>query len=86
MLEYKYIFQIKYTETILFSSTRKRLWFEITKIPMAVLRNKFTVLLIIIVGTLSSTVGHSQPLPLSASVLHIPKRSFENYVSKMNTE
>jgi len=86
MLEYKYIFQIKYTETILFSSTRKRLWFEITKIPIAGLRNKFTVLLIIIVGTLSSAVGHSQPSSLSASVLHIPKRSFENYVSKMNTE
>jgi len=86
MLEYKYIFQIKYTETILFSSTRKRLWFEINKIPVAVLRNKFTVLLIIIVGTLSSTVGRSQPLSLSAPVLHIPKRSFENYFSKMNTE
>ena len=86
MLEYKYIFQIKYTETILFSSTRKRLWFEINKIPVAVLRNKFTVLLIIIVGTLSSAVGHSQPLSLSAFVLHVPKRSFENYVSKMNTE
>ena len=44
------------------------------------------VVLIVIVGTLSSAVGHSQPVSLSASVLHIPKRSFENDVSKMNTE
>jgi len=31
VLTYKYIFQIKYMETILCS--RKLLWFEITKIP-----------------------------------------------------
>ena len=31
MLKYKYIFQIKYTEAILSTSTRKLLWFEITK-------------------------------------------------------
>jgi len=31
MLKYKYVFQIKYVETILSSSTHKLLWFEITK-------------------------------------------------------
>jgi len=32
MLNYKYIFQIKYTEAILSNSTLKLLWFEISKI------------------------------------------------------
>jgi len=36
MLKYKYIFQIKYTEAILSKSTRKLLWFEITKMVIAV--------------------------------------------------
>jgi len=36
MLKYKYIFQIKYTEAILSNSTRKLLWFEITKMLIAV--------------------------------------------------
>jgi len=36
VLEYKYIFQIKYTEAILSNSTRKPLWFEITKMLVAV--------------------------------------------------
>jgi len=37
MLKYKYIFQIKYTEAILSSSTLKLLlWFEISKTPIAV--------------------------------------------------
>jgi len=35
MLKYKYIFQIKYTEAILSNSTRKLLWFEITKMLIA---------------------------------------------------
>jgi len=34
MLKYKYIFQIKYTEAVLSNSTRKVLWFEITKMMM----------------------------------------------------
>jgi len=38
--KYQYIFQIKYTEAILSNSTRKLLWFEITKILMAVLEKK----------------------------------------------
>jgi len=36
MLKYKYIFQMKYTEAILSNSTRKLLWFEITKMLMSV--------------------------------------------------
>jgi len=36
MLKYKYISQIKYTEAILSNSTRKLLWFEITKMLIAV--------------------------------------------------
>jgi len=43
MLKYKYIFQIKYAEAILSNSTGKLLWFEITKMLIAVLNNKFTV-------------------------------------------
>jgi len=34
--KYKYIFEIKYTEAILSNSTRKLLWFEITKMSMGV--------------------------------------------------
>jgi len=36
MLKYKYIFQMKYKEAILSNSTRKLLWFEITKMLIAV--------------------------------------------------
>jgi len=36
VLKYKYIFEIKYTETNLLNSTRKLLWFEITKMLTAV--------------------------------------------------
>jgi len=36
MLKYKHIFQIKYTEAILSNSARKLLWFEITKMLIAV--------------------------------------------------
>jgi len=51
--KYKYIFEIKYTEAILSNSTRKLLWFEITKMPMGVQKNKFMGLFIIFFGTLS---------------------------------
>jgi len=47
----KYIFQIKYREAILSNSTRKLLWFEITKMLIAVY--KFIVVFIIIFSTLS---------------------------------
>ena len=36
MLKYWYIFQMKYTEAILSNITRKLLWFEITKMLIAV--------------------------------------------------
>ena len=52
MLKYKYIFQIKYMEVILSNSTWKLLWFEVTKMMIAV-KNQFIVLFIIILGTLS---------------------------------
>ena len=48
---------MKYTEAILSNSARKLLWFEITKILIAVLNNKFIVLFIIIFGTLSFPIG-----------------------------
>jgi len=53
VLEYKHIFQIKYTEAVLSNSTPKPLWFEITKMLTAALKNKFIVLFIITFGTLS---------------------------------
>ena len=37
-LKYKHTFQIKYTEAILSKSTRKLLWFEVTKMLIAVLK------------------------------------------------
>jgi len=52
-------FQINYTEAILPNSSRKLLWFEITKMLIAVLKNKFTVLSVIIFGTLSFPVGNA---------------------------
>jgi len=53
ILQYKYIFQMNYTEAILSNSTGKLLWFEVTKVLMAVSKNKFIVSFIIIFGTLS---------------------------------
>jgi len=38
MRNYKYISQIKYTEAILSNSTRKLLWFEISKMLIAILK------------------------------------------------
>ena len=57
-LKYKYIFQIKYTEAIYPNSTRKLFWFEISKMLNAVLKSKFIVLFIIIVGTISFPITH----------------------------
>ena len=57
MLKYKYIFQIKYTEAILSNSTRKLLWFEISKMLMYTLKNKVIVSFIIIFGTLSFRIS-----------------------------
>ena len=45
---------MKYTEAILSNSTRKLLWFEISKMLIAVLKRKFIVtFFFIIFGTLS---------------------------------
>jgi len=44
---------MNYTEAILSNSTGKLLWFEVTKVLMAVSKNKFIVSFIIIFGTLS---------------------------------
>ena len=54
MLKYKYIFQTKYTETILSNSTGKLLWLEITEMLIAVKEKNFIVSFIAIFGTLSS--------------------------------
>jgi len=43
MQKYNYIFQIKYTKAITLNSNRKLLWFKITKMLIAVVKNKFTV-------------------------------------------
>jgi len=56
MINYKYIFQLEYTEAILSISARKLLWLEIGKMLIAVLKHKFIVLLIAIFGTLSFPV------------------------------
>jgi len=54
VLKYKYIVQIRYTEAILSNSTRRLLWFEITKNPdCSFKKTKFIVLFVIIFGTLS---------------------------------
>jgi len=53
MLKCKYVFRIKYSEEILSDSTRKLLRFEITRMLIAVFKNKLIVLFIVIFGTLS---------------------------------
>ena len=40
MLKYKYVFEIKYAEAILSNSPRKLLWFETTKMLIAVQEKK----------------------------------------------
>ena len=71
-LKYKYIIQIKYTEAILLNSTRKLLRFEITKMLIAVLKNKLIVSFTIIFGTLfRSLLSRRQ----SATVCENPEQS-----------
>ena len=53
-LKYKYIFQIKHTEAILSNNTRKLLRFEVTRILVAVSKNNFIALFIVIFGTFRS--------------------------------
>ena len=52
MLKDEYIFKQNIRKQVFSNSTRKLLWFEITKLVIAV-KNKFLVLLIVIFGTLS---------------------------------
>jgi len=47
-------FKQKHTKAILSNSTQKLLWLETIKMLIAVFKNKFIVLFIIIFGTLSS--------------------------------
>jgi len=63
MLKYKYIFQLKYTEAVLSNITRKLSWFEITKMLIAVSKNKFAVSFVIIFTTLSFPIGSYTLLP-----------------------
>ena len=51
-------FQTEYAEAILSNSTRKLLWFEISKMMIAVYKNNFIVLFITIFGTLSFPTGN----------------------------
>jgi len=53
VLKYKCIFQIKYTEAILSNSARKLLYFEASKMLIAVLENKFIASFVSIFDTLS---------------------------------
>jgi len=50
VLKYKYIFQTKYTETVLSNSTRKLLRFEIISKMLIAVKNKLIVLFVIIFG------------------------------------
>jgi len=56
------IFQIICTQAILSNGTRKLLWFEISTMLIAVLRNKFIVSFSISFGTLSFPVNSAQRL------------------------
>ena len=66
VLEYTYFFQLKYTEAILSTSTRQLLWLKISKMVIAVLKNRRIVLFCIIFGTLSLPVD----VKASAVVAH----------------
>ena len=56
-----------YTEAILSNSTRTLLWFQITKILIAVLINNFTALFIIIFEAHSFPIALPRPLKWSAT-------------------
>jgi len=60
MIKYKYIFEIQYTEAIFSDSTKKLLWFEISKMLIAVKKNKFIVLFVIIFRTLLSPIRNKK--------------------------
>jgi len=65
-------FQIKYTEAILSSNTRKLLWFEITKMLIAFKKIKFIVSFITVFGTLFRSLLHHAQLTSVTSVNYNP--------------
>jgi len=64
---------MKYAEAILSNSSRRLLWFEITKM-LTTAKNKFTVLFVIIFSTLSSTIANDVMLDEVVNMHHL----FEN--------
>ena len=68
MLQYKHIFQIKYSGAVLSNSTRKLVSFEITNMLIAVSKIKFIVLFIIIFGTLSFSAAPAFLLSVESTV------------------
>ena len=62
---------MKYTEAVLSNSTRKLLWFEITKMLIAVKRNKLIVSFIIIFGTVSLPISNTPLKYVKVRLQHI---------------
>ena len=65
MMKYKYIFEIKYTEAILSNKTRKLLWFEITKMLIALLKSKLIVSFVIISAHFRSLLCANMTTPIN---------------------
>jgi len=65
---------MKYTEAILWNSHRKLLWFEIAKMLIALLENKFDVLFIIIFGTLSFRIYTAPKSKINQGVMGVYTR------------
>ena len=78
MPKYKYILQRKYTEANLSNGTRKLLRFEITKMLIAVKKNKFSVSFIIIFGLLSFPIWPADAAAVQRTVDNISP--FESWV------
>jgi len=64
VLKYKYFFQIKCN---LSNGTRKLLWFELTKMLIAVLKSKFILSFVIIFGTISFPVESRRCISVTLS-------------------
>jgi len=80
-LDYKYIFQIQHTETILSNSARELLWLEIANMLIAALNNKFIVSFIIIFGTLSFPIRTTEAhhiiiISITVSDISISRHTF----------
>jgi len=77
MLKYKFISQIKYTEAILSNNTRKLLWFQITKLVIAVIKNRFIASFVVIFSTLSFLIsGTSEHLTVESYTVFICQQSY----------